>query len=84
MREVCPARIQQEASYDLGLRESYQWQALAWGEKAVHDSVLLSENEVGYVWPACKSAMFESPNVCVLDTVDGTALRMGMFLGTES
>ena len=54
------------------------------GEKAVHDSVLLSENEVGYVWPACKSAMFESPNVCVLDTVDGTALRMGMFLGTES
>ena len=84
MREVCPARIQQEASYDLGLRESYQWQAVAWGETAVHDSVLLSENEVGYVWPACKSAMFESPNVCVLDTVDGTALRMGMFLGTES
>ena len=47
------------------------------GEKAVHSTLLLSQNEVGYVWPACKSAIPESPQVFVFEAVDGTDAAQG-------
>lgn len=47
------------------------------GEKAVHNTLLLSQNEVGYVWPACASAVPETPQVYVFDTVDGTDAAQG-------
>jgi len=47
------------------------------GEKAVHNSRMLAENEVGYVWPAYRGACPESPNVQVLDLVDGTGVANG-------
>ena len=47
------------------------------GEKAVHNSRMLAENEVGYVWPAYRGACPESPNVQVLDLVDGSGVANG-------
>ena len=44
---------------------------------AVHNSRMLAENEVGYVWPAYRGASPESPNVQVLDFVDGTGVANG-------
>ena len=47
------------------------------GEKAVHNTLFLSENEVSYVWPACESAIPDTPQVFVFDAVDGTDAAQG-------
>lgn len=47
------------------------------GDLAAHNSKLLAENEIYAVWPAYRGAVPDTPNVYVLETVDGTAACNG-------
>ncbi len=47
------------------------------GDQAAHNSKLLADNEIYAVLPAYRGAVPDSPNVFVLETVDGTAACNG-------